>query len=974
MAPPKRKGGASKRPAKAPSAAQTKAQAKKAAKKGKAQHHAVPETEADVDLLSDEDLEFIEQNAQFASLVANLDVKALTKKEKKVKQPAYARTTDANRIESSDDESELDAALESAEIVDVSADDDSDADGESHSLSRRARAAKASAAAAAARDSDSDDDEIRQTIVEGESDSDAGGASGSDLESDDDASDAGSDAGAGLDSDEMDVDDIPTDYESTDDEAGLDDSAFLAPPPAESRYAAKHRKRETDDAEATYEAKPRAAPKPEKPGRLPVKLQDGRVMRVKGEENEEDLSLSTDDEAEDEEEDEKPAAAKPQRAASRDAHADLDDDAIHPLERIGQLSQRILDSPEDNIALLTRLLEYVQGGQRLKQLSGRGMDHRQVQKIALASLGQVYLDIIPGYRILELTDAQKQEKVGKEVRRLRNFEQSLLVGYQRYLSALDKLIKKVPKRTAIRDGDTAFLAMSMLCQLLVTHPHFNFRLNIINALVMRLTRREFRVPVLDTLRTVFKRDEEGSVSSEAARLIAKLVKMAAYEVDPEVVRVFNHLRLKHELTLEDLTKKGGKGSNGGKPDGGKLAKQKKGKRNNRTQYVNKKQRKNSKLTKEVLKELKEAEAVVDLEDRKKHHRITLEHVFLTYVRVLKTASTSRLVPAALEGLGIFAHLISVDYFQSLWSVFKSLLGDPALGAESKLSIIATANRVMSGQGEVLNLDLADFYTSCYRVLGELRMVPLPHDSPVLRQALDVLEEILRRKTSLAVVAGLFARVASLAASVDDPAATLACISVLAGIASKFPGLRRLLDPPSDRPTSQPHDPHADDPVLANALASAPFEFALLIAHWHPDVRAAAAAVAREMNPATAKGHFTRILGWRETLDKWAWNRGTRYVPDWTNPGGNAGRRAPGQRQQYNYAAREGLAKPGRRPREGEEEAPKDAAAEAKAAAVSRAAAALVPPKAKKRKTHDSAGAGKKRGGGGGGRGRGGKRR
>jgi Nucleolar complex-associated protein len=53
----------------------------------------------------------------------------------------------------------------------------------------------------------------------------------------------------------------------------------------------------------------------------------------------------------------------------------------------------------------------------------------------------VFKDIIPGYRIRELTVKEKSEKVGQMVARTREWEQGLVSVYQTYLKCLDSELK-----------------------------------------------------------------------------------------------------------------------------------------------------------------------------------------------------------------------------------------------------------------------------------------------------------------------------------------------------------------------------------------------------------------------------------------------------------------------------------------------------------------------------------------------------
>lgn len=53
----------------------------------------------------------------------------------------------------------------------------------------------------------------------------------------------------------------------------------------------------------------------------------------------------------------------------------------------------------------------------------------------------VFKDIIPGYRIRALTEAEKSEKISQMVARTRDWEQGLVVVYQSYLRSLEAELK-----------------------------------------------------------------------------------------------------------------------------------------------------------------------------------------------------------------------------------------------------------------------------------------------------------------------------------------------------------------------------------------------------------------------------------------------------------------------------------------------------------------------------------------------------
>jgi nucleolar complex protein 3 len=121
-----------------------------------------------------------------------------------------------------------------------------------------------------------------------------------------------------------------------------------------------------------------------------------------------------------------------------------------------------------------------------------------------------------------------------------------------------------------------------------------------------------------------------------------------------------------------------------------------------------------------------------------------------YFRILKNPAPTPLLPAALQGISKYAHLVSVDFFRDLMRVLKGLVTrvpppaggrddddgkdsasqeqshaptDRAESARHQLSCILTAYELLSGQGEALNVDLGDFTTLLYVLIQSLSLAP-----------------------------------------------------------------------------------------------------------------------------------------------------------------------------------------------------------------------------------------------------------
>ena len=85
-------------------------------------------------------------------------------------------------------------------------------------------------------------------------------------------------------------------------------------------------------------------------------------------------------------------------------------------------------------------------------------------------------------------------------------------------------------------GSLAKLALTCLCELLVTHPHFNFRTNIISVVVpfAAAHNKEQSDLVCGYIKRLFKEDKEGQVTLEVTRLLGRIIKNRNFNVHPKV--------------------------------------------------------------------------------------------------------------------------------------------------------------------------------------------------------------------------------------------------------------------------------------------------------------------------------------------------------------------------------------------------------------------------------------------------------
>ncbi|KAK3079131.1 hypothetical protein LTS18_005667, partial [Coniosporium uncinatum] len=166
--------------------------------------------------------------------------------------------------------------------------------------------------------------------------------------------------------------------------------------------------------EQPYESRPRINSK-KGSSRLPIKTAEGWVAQV------EPSPEPSEDEA-DSVLDETTASSAHDHDRVREQEAKRNQLPVIPVkqqilqakEELARLASHINEDPEEHAGSLKRLAEV------------GSSDNITVAKLALATQLAVFKDIIPGYRIRPLEEELKTEKLSKEVKKLKTYEQSLV--------------------------------------------------------------------------------------------------------------------------------------------------------------------------------------------------------------------------------------------------------------------------------------------------------------------------------------------------------------------------------------------------------------------------------------------------------------------------------------------------------------------------------------------------------------------
>ncbi|KAH8335507.1 hypothetical protein KR074_004241, partial [Drosophila pseudoananassae] len=511
--------------------------------------------------------------------------------------------------------------------------------------------------------------------------------------------------------------------------------------------------------------------------------------------------------------------------------------------RIGIICSGLLEKPEDKMRhfhALYELMDEINPTTKLPNLM-------PVRKLAMISATEIFKDILPEYRVGQVDT--KMQTLRKATLERVTFENALLQQFKKFLQKLEQLTGQVNKRGGQRTPQTikmATVAVQCMCDLLVAHPYFNYVQNIAQLLVYMLNCNysEMRTAINQCFRTVFANDKRFEITLFIVRRINHLIKTKQNNVHVECITCLMGLKIKNvNLDAEKENE---------------LKQKKLESHRQRLLSLSKKERKRRKKLTEVNRELEETKA--EENKQAKHLKLTeiIKMVFTIYFRILKNDPTSRILSAILEGLAEFAHVINLDFFADLIDVLNRILEDQEeLGYRERLHCIQTIFVILSGQGEVLNIDPIRFYQHFYRNMLAVTAGKNHEDFAIILRTLDEVLVKRRRNMSQQRLMAFIKRLlsGSLHLLHNGTLATLGTIKQTFQLTSV---LDALLDTDTTIGSGR-YDPEMEDPEYCNASSSALYELSLLARHYHPTVRRMAVHIANGV-PASGEGALPTDIG------------------------------------------------------------------------------------------------------------------
>ncbi|XP_055707209.1 nucleolar complex protein 3 homolog [Phlebotomus papatasi] len=488
--------------------------------------------------------------------------------------------------------------------------------------------------------------------------------------------------------------------------------------------------------------------------------------------------------------------------------------------RIGIICSGILERPEERIKNFTSLFDLM-----TRVTKAGSLNLVSIRKVALLSALEVFKDIIPEYKLGHVET--ETVKLKKDTLIRVTFENVLLQQYKKYLQILEKITMTLSKKKPAGQGPVTAVQISLgevatncLCELVLAHPNFNFSPNIGQTLVYLSNSRfpQIREKVNQCFRTIFKTDKRLDLTLHIIRRINHLVKTKQNNVYPEVLTSLTSLYIK-DINLDAEKEK-------------EIKEKKLEAKKSRVMNLSKRERKRQKKMKELEKELLETKAEENKESRQ--HKLTeiTKLIFNIYFRILKNDPNSKLLATTLEGLAKFAHVINLEFFSDLVNVLNSIMETVELDYREQLHCIQTVFVMLSGQGEVLNIDPIRFYNHLYRNLLIVHAGKNHGDFLII---LKTLTEVLVKRRKDVTYQRLLAftkRIMTASLQVLHNG-SLGCICVAKNMLQLT---SKAVDVLLDTETfvgSGRYDPELPDPEYCNANCTLLYEVSALMRHYHP---------------------------------------------------------------------------------------------------------------------------------------------
>uniref|UniRef100_A0A1I8B0F2 NOC3-like protein n=1 Tax=Meloidogyne hapla TaxID=6305 RepID=A0A1I8B0F2_MELHA len=451
--------------------------------------------------------------------------------------------------------------------------------------------------------------------------------------------------------------------------------------------------------------------------------------------------------------------------------------------KIASTAEQIIADPNENISKFRILLKMAFGEDQSPLI------REDVQKLAAATLSDVFVNVLPGYKIHTLSEVEKGQKMKKETKRLASFEQLLLQYYVKYLKFCEKTANKLFSTKIDQNNSSispfsaqlGILCGKCLCLLLEKCSHFNYASNILSCLArLSLCKcKNLLSSICSSFSTIFSDDCSLQISLNGVKAISKLVEKKKAYVPAQLISTLLFLNIK-EIDRD-----------------GSEAKQLKKEKFKKKEIPNKKRRKLDKQIGKLENELIEAISSNSFATKLQISTQIMHNVFIIYFKILKRMPQTELLSPVLQGLSKFVHLINIDFYDDLMQHLGRLVEQKQLKVTETLNCIHTASHIFTCEGQAIEVDLQKFYKALYNVMPNICFQPegeLQNQILLLIESLQLLLIKRRKSVSIKKAASFTKRLALITVGINfiDSNCAAALLLLLRRIFSSFPSLKPMI--------------------------------------------------------------------------------------------------------------------------------------------------------------------------------------
>ncbi|KAL5104482.1 hypothetical protein TcWFU_006271 [Taenia crassiceps] len=369
--------------------------------------------------------------------------------------------------------------------------------------------------------------------------------------------------------------------------------------------------------------------------------------------------------------------------------------------KIAQYSSSLMQDTNENIGRLRYLTRMATDPLFLKTSS--------LRQLLVASLCVVFKDILPTYKIRPPTEQELKQRVKKETKRTWRLEEILLKNYEKYILLIQSILndkgrRKLPRSLRIYTlpkwtKPELVCALRCACALFENNPLFNFAGDLLGAFLPYLQKgsSSVRRVVLKSLKATFASDSTGEATLLVCRGIHRLARKVNYRIRPDVASAIANITIK-EVSGPSIESKAAR---------------------RHRNLASRKERKKDKILAKFEKDQAETNASKSHEERLRMNSEILKEILFVYFKVLKTTKDSDLLSAVLAGLSTYAHVINVEYVESLLQLMSNFVTNPKTSLKDGLSSVHTALTIFntSSAASVLKVDPTRFCNHLYTLLG-----------------------------------------------------------------------------------------------------------------------------------------------------------------------------------------------------------------------------------------------------------------